>query len=508
MDLLAGFVTLFSDPTALGFVFLGALFGVLIGATPGLTTPAAIAMIVPVTSYLEPLTALAFLYVIGKAGRFGGSISAILFNTPGTTAAAATQIDGHPLAKQGKAGKALKIGTLASVCGDTVGELLLIFGAVWIASWTIKLGPPEYFAIYSMAFVIIGSVVGGSIIKGLISALLGVAVAMVGLDVISGAERFDFGSVHLLGGFHLVPLLIGTFVLSEILLQAENIRQGPATVIAPKDVRSEDQRLTWPEVKRCIPIIGRSSVLGAAIGILPGLGSAVACFIAYGEEKRRAKNKAEWGKGAIEGVAAPESANNAVSGPSMIPVLTLGIPGSTIAAILIGVFLIHGIQVGPTIFVNSKDLVFGLFAAGLVGIAAYGVIGWFGSAYVGRLVSLVPVRIIYPTILLLTIIATYSLRASFFDVVAMGVFGLVGYLMRKLDFSPPAFIISFVLARGAEETLTQSLLMSGGSFSIFLDRPVALLFFAIGLAGLLFRVWGHLRHRRELAHAEKLETTV
>ena len=508
MDLLGGFVTLFSDPIALGFVFLGALFGVLIGATPGLTTPAAIAMIVPVTTYLEPLSALVFLYVIGKAGRFGGSIAAILFNTPGTTAAAATQLDGHPLAKQGKAGKALKMATLASVCGDTIGELLLIFGAVWIAKWTIKLGPPEYFAIYAMAFIVIGSVVGNSIIKGLISALMGIGVALVGIDIISGAERYHFGNVQLLGGFHLVPLLIGTFVVSEILLQAENFRHTGSAQIAPQTFRKEDQLLKWPEIRRCLPIIGRSSILGACIGILPGLGSAVACFIAYGEERRRAKNQDQWGHGAIEGVAAPESANNAVSGPSMIPVLTLGIPGSTIAAILIGVFLIHGIQVGPTIFFNSKDLVFGLFAAGLMGIASYGLIGWFGSAFIGRLIALVPVRIIYPTILMLTVLATYSLRSSFFDLLVMGGFGLVGYLMRKLGFSTPAFIISFVLARGAEETLSQSLLMAGGSFSIFLDRPVALLFFALGIIGFVSRVGGHYRRRRAARLSDKAKALV
>jgi putative tricarboxylic transport membrane protein len=503
MDLLHGFITIFSDPVVLGFVFLGALVGVLIGATPGLTTPAAIAMIVPATAYMEPLPALVFLYVIGKAGRFGGSIAAILFNTPGTTAAAATQLDGHPLAKQGKAGKALKIATLASVTGDTVGEMLLIFGAVWISNWTLKLGPPEYFAIYAMAFIVIGSVVGGSIIKGLMSSFLGVAVAMVGLDVISGVSRYDFGNTHLLGGFHLVPLLIGTFVLSEIILQAERIRfSAVAPKMAPEKIREEDQHLTWPEIKRCLPVIGRSSALGAAIGILPGLGSAVACFVAYGEEKRRAKNKDEWGKGAIEGIAAPESANNAVSGPSMIPVLCLGIPGSTIAAILIGVFLIHGIQVGPTIFFESKELVFGLFAAGLLGIASYGLIGWFGSVYIGKLIARVPINIVYPTILMLTIVATYSLRSSLFDVVVMGVFGLVGYLMRKLDFSPPAFIISFVLARGAEEALSQSLLMSAGSVTIFVERPVSLLFLILGFGVLLSRVGGHFRSRRKARDQE------
>ncbi|XWN32878.1 MAG: tripartite tricarboxylate transporter permease [Devosia sp.] len=500
VDLASGFAALFNDGSALFFVFLGAIVGTLIGAIPGLTTPAAIAMLLPITGYMSPLAALAFLYVIGKAGRFGGSIAAILFNTPGTTAAAATGIDGHPLARQGKSGKALKVATIASVCGDTVGELILIFGAVFIASYTILLGPPEYFAIYVTAFVIIGSVVGKSIVRGLASAAFGVLLAMVGLDVISGTDRYVFGNVAMMGGFSLVPLLVGAFVVSEILVQAEAAARGLASEKVVGTASGKvDRSLSWGEFLICAPVIVRSSGIGALIGLMPGLGSAVACFIAYGEEKRRARRPELWGKGAVEGVAAPEAANNAVSGPSMIPVLTLGIPGSTIAAILIGVFLIHGIQVGPTIFLTSRDLVFGLFAAGLIGIASYGLIGWFGAPLIGRLIGHVPQRLIYPTILLMTVVAVYSLRSSLFDVSVMFVFGLVGYGMRKLDFSPPAMIISFVLARGAEEALQQSLMMSSSGYLIFFERPAALAFLLIGLAGFSLRLRQFLKERRRSA---------
>ncbi len=496
-DLLLGFYALINDGVALLAVFAGALVGVLVGAIPGLTTPAAIAMILPATAYMSPLAALAFLYVIGKAGRFGGSISAILYNTPGTTAAAATGIDGHPLTRQGKAGKALKVATVASAIGDYIGEMLLIFGAVFIAKYTIKLGPPEYFAIYLMAFVVIGSVVGESILRGLASAAFGVLLAMVGFDMVSGVSRYDFGIVDMMGGLGLVPLLVGTFVVSEILMQVEIMRAGEnPTAIVPSSSHPADSRLSWSEFIRCVPVILRSSGMGAVIGTMPGLGSAVACFIAYGEEKRRARRPEEWGKGAIEGVAAPESANNAVSGPSMIPVLTLGIPGSTIAAILIGVFLMHGIQVGPTIFATSKIFVFGLFAAGLMGIASYAVIGWFGSPLIGRLIGGVPARYVYPVILMLTIVAVYSLKASQFDVMLMFIFALVGYGMRKLDFSPPAMIISFMLARGAEEALQQSLMISPSGYWILFQRPVAVIFFTIGIVTLIVRVYSFLRKKR------------
>ncbi|MEO1310399.1 MAG: tripartite tricarboxylate transporter permease [Pseudomonadota bacterium] len=499
-DLALGFAALADDGFALVAVFAGALVGVLVGAIPGLTTPAAIAMILPATAYMSPLSALVFLYVIGKAGRFGGSISAILYNTPGTTAAAATGLDGHPLTKKGQSGKALKVATVASAIGDTIGELLLIFGAVWIAAYTIKLGPPEYFAIYMAAFIVIGSVVGDSVFRGLASAAFGILLAMVGLDVISGASRYDFGSVDLMGGLTLVPLLVGAFVVSEVIMQAEAVRSGQAGgAVVAKPTKRQDSQMSWPEFVRCAPTIFRSSGIGAVIGLMPGLGSAVACFVAYGEEKRRAKNGAEWGKGALEGVAAPEAANNAVSGPAMIPVLTLGIPGSTIAAILIGVFLIHGIQVGPTIFFQSKEIVFGLFAAGLLGIASYALIGWFFAPTIGRIIGRVPVHLIYPVILLLTIVAVYSLRSSTFDVAVMFIFALIGYGMRKLDFSPPAMIISFVLAKGAEESLQQSLMMSADGYWIFLQRPASLVFLTLAIAVFVLRLIKFLKARKQSA---------
>jgi len=475
MDIIGGFVSLFGDPMALGAVFLAAVVGVIVGAIPGLTTAAAIAMLVPLTFYVPPLPALAFLYVMGKSGRFGGSISAILFNTPGTAASAATMIDGHPLVRKGQSGKALKMATIASVCGDTGGDLILIFGIVTIAQYTEKLGPPEYFAAHLMAFVLIGSMIGDSILKGLLSTLFGILLGTVGLDTISGMPRFTFGVIELEGGLSLVPLLVGVFVLSEVFVRVE-AGDGIADswVAATKSADPADHRVSWPELRRCLPVILRSTGIGAAIGMLPGIGSAVACFIAYGEEKRRAPDREMWGTGNLKGVAAPESANNAVSGPSMIPLLALGIPGSTIAAILVSVFLIHGITVGPAIFQQDKDLVFGLFAGGLIGIATYGVIGYFAGPAVGRLVSLLPPSKIYPFVFLTAFVAAYSARNSFLDVFATAVFGVIGYAMKKLDFSPAALIISFVLTRGAEESLRQALIISNNGPLIFFERPFAI----------------------------------
>ncbi len=495
MEIFPALATVITDPTLLFAIVLASAVGMVVGATPGLTASAAIAMLLPITFYMSPLFALAFLYVIGKSGRYGGSVAAILFNTPGTAASAATQIDGYPLARAGKAGKAMKVATISSVIGDLMGDVMLVVGVGFIAAIALKLGPPETFAIYFAAFVVIGSVIGKSITKGLASALLGILVAMIGLDPISSEERFTFGSFELSNGIGLVPLMIGVFVLGEVFAQLEE-RQKSKDAIKENVTDPEGHSLSFDEYKPCIPHAVRGGFIGAGIGVLPGLGSAIAAFISYGEGKHRARNPEQWGNGALEGVAAPEAANNAVSGPSMAPLLTLGIPGSTIGAILLGVFLIHGIQVGPTLFLTDKELVYQLFACGMLGILAYGLIGFFGATQVARLILKVPTSVLYPLIFLTAFVAAYSARGSMFDVTVMTVAGFAGWLMRKFEFNVAAFVISFVLAKGAEETFRQALLMSDGGALIFVERPIAAAFILIGLAAMGFRIRSIMKERR------------
>lgn len=495
MEIFSALAFVLSSPVLLGAILLAAVVGMIVGATPGLTAAAAIAMLLPITFYMDPLFALAFLYVIGKSGRYGGSIAAILFNTPGTAASAATQLDGYPLAQQGKAGKAMKTATVSSVIGDFMGDIMLIVGVGWIAALALKLGPPETFAIYFAAFVVIGSVIGKSILKGLASALLGILIATVGLDPISGVERYTFDSLALSNGIGLVPLMIGVFVLGEVFAQME-VRNQRVEPVEEGTPGTDNDGLTWQEYKPCLPHVFRGGFIGAGIGVLPGLGSAIAAFISYGEGKRRAANPDQWGHGALEGIAAPESANNAVSGPSMAPLLTLGIPGSTIGAILLGVFLIHGIQVGPTLFLTSKELVYRLFACGLLGIFAYGLIGYFGASQVAKLILRIPPRVLYPMIFLTSFIAAYSARGSMFDVLVMVCAGFGGWLMRKFDFNSAAFVISFVLAKGAEETFRQALLMSDAGMMIFLERPIAAGFILLGIVAVGFRVRTLMRDRK------------
>ena len=495
MEIFPALLSVITDPMLLFAIVLAAAVGMIVGATPGLTASAAIAMLLPITFYMSPLFALAFLYVIGKSGRYGGSIAAILFNTPGTAASAATQIDGYPLARAGKAGKAMKVATISSVIGDLMGDILLVVGVGFIAALALKLGPPETFAIYFAAFVVIGSVIGKSIVKGLASALLGILVAMVGLDPISSEERYTFGSFDLSNGIGLVPLMIGVFVLGEVFAQLEERRRVSGET-KENESSADGNDLTWEEYKPCLPHALRGGFIGAGIGVLPGLGSAIAAFISYGEGKRRAANPEQWGKGALEGVAAPEAANNAVSGPSMAPLLTLGIPGSTIGAILLGVFLIHGIQVGPTLFLTDKELVYKLFACGMLGIIAYGLIGYFGATQVARLILKIPTNVLYPLIFMTAFVAAYSARGSMFDVTVMTCAGFVGWLMRKHDFNIAAFVISFVLAKGAEETFRQALLMSDGGVMIFVERPIALAFLILGAGAIAFRIRGIMKERK------------
>ena len=509
-DIIGGFATLFSDPYAIYFVVLAAFVGIVFGALPGLTAAAAIAMMLPIliayNDEIGGLAGLAFLYVIGKSGRYGGSIAAILFNTPGTAASAATMQDGYPMTQSGRAGKALKTATVASAYGDYFGEIILIFGAVAIAAFTKKFGPPENFAIYLMAFVVIGSVVSDSIIKGIISTLFGAVIALIGEDTITGQFKMTMGIDELESGMALVPLLIGVFVISEVIIQAE--KAAKVKMIDLDKSKLDDPTahyFTWPEFKRCFPLMFRSSIYGSLIGMMPGLGSSVACFVAYGEEKRKAKNKDKWGTGVVEGIAAPESANNAVSGPSMIPLLTLGIPGSTIAAVLIGMFLVNGLQVGPQIFatepplfvagqmMSPREFIFGIFAAGLVGIACYAIIGYFAAPLIGRAIAILPTQYLYPFIFMISLAASYSSRASIWDVGFAILFGIIGYGMRRTNFSAAAFIIAFVLTSSMEEAFRQSMIISDNGIWLFFSFEYqnkfsyAPIFLLIGTAVVIIR---------------------
>ena len=502
IPIIQGFATLFSSWEPVFFALLGTVIGLMAGALPGLSASAAIALLIPLTFYMDTVSALAFIYTISKAASFGGSIPAILFNTPGTPQASATQLEGYPMTLQGKQGKALRTAVISSAMGDTFSETLLITSAAYIALYAAKMGPPEYTAVYFCAFIIIGSVIGKSIVKGLLSTLLGILIALIGFDSITAEERYDFGIDYLLEGIALVPVLLGVFVMSEVFVQIEDrLSLKDDKSIAPPSGRPEDNRVTWPEFKQILPVIAKSTGSGTIIGMLPGIGAAVACFVAYGEARRTSKHPEQFGHGAIEGVAAAEAANNATSGANLIPLLTLGIPGSTTAALLAGVMLIHGITIGPSVFETDGQTIYGLFASGLLCIFTYLVIGYWGSGVVGRMIAVVPAQMIYPFIFITCFVAAYALRQALFDLVVMLFFGIVGYVMKKVEFSIPAFIIAFILAGGAERSLRQAMMMDDDGAMIFLERPIALVFFAIGILTIVLRA-------RQLRRQETTERAV
>jgi putative tricarboxylic transport membrane protein len=498
-----GFLTLFGSGWAVFYAVLGTVIGLLAGATPGLTAGAAISLIIPLTFYLDPLSALVFVYTISKSAAFGGSIPAILFNTPGTPQASATQIEGYPLTRQGKQGKAVKMAVIASAMGDTFSELLLIFGAVYIAIYTAKMGPPELFAVYLTAFVIIGSVIGRSMMRGLISTLLGILLSLIGLDPISSMPRLTFDINYLESGIGIVPVLLGVFVLSEIFVQiADRGALGTERMLAKKSNIQKDNYVTWAELRKCLPVISKSTGIGTIIGMLPGVGASAACFVAFAEAKRSAKPGDCWGNGEIKGVAAAEAANNSVSGANIIPLLTLGIPGSASAALLGGVFLIHGMSIGPRIFVDEQHTIYGLFASGLFCIAIYFAMGYWGSGIIARIITKLPVRVIYPFIFVTAIVSVYAIRNTLFDVVAMCAFGFIGYFFKKFDYSLPAFIIAFILGPGAERALRQSLLLSPDGPMIFAERPLAIFFILLAILVVVIRGYQAWRKKDDAEDAQ------
>jgi len=466
-------------------VFLAALIGVaigiIIGVLPGLGPPVAISLAIPMTYSLDPLLGMAVMLGIYKGGTYGGSISAILINTPGTPAASATVIDGYALAKQGKAGKALDIALYASVFGDAFSIMLLCVIAQPIAAMACKFGPVELFSLLFFAMTIIAGLAGKSMAKGLISACLGLAFCMVGIDPVVGLPRFTFGATFLEAGINVIPLIVGLFAISEMMQQvATGISLTGGMNIAGSSRNPEDNHATLADIKRCLPVFFQGSCIGAAIGALPGTGAATAAFITYGVAKKRSKHPEEFGNGALEGVAAPEAGNNAVCGGALIPMLTLGIPGDVVTAVLMGALMLHGINAGPSVFTEHRVFVFTLFGMLLVSILMLLLLGKIAVRACRRLAEL-PQVYISTVVILLCIAGTYAVSSMISDVWLMLLFGVVGFALLQLDIPLPPFIIAFILAPKMEQSLRQALLISDGNPIVMLTHPISAFFLFLAL---------------------------
>ncbi|MEJ2435095.1 MAG: tripartite tricarboxylate transporter permease [Pseudolabrys sp.] len=479
------------------FIALGVLTGIVVGAIPGLNGPMAIALALPVTFYLSPLGGMAYLIGIMKGGTFGGSVAAILLNTPGSPEAAATAYDGYPLAQQGKALKAMKMALYASVFGDSFSDVVLFLVAAPIAVISLMMGPPEMSAVLIFALTIIAGLSGRSLTRGVIAAALGGVVGTIGLDPESALPRLTFGFVELSDGVGLIPMTIGLLALSEILIQIEAQmlgRAGAAKRINPfgKDVPRENKTVSWAEWRACFKTVMRSSLIGTGIGALPGVGAVVAGFLGYASAKRAAKNPEEFGTGKLEGVAAVEAANSAVSGANLIPLLAIGVPGSLTAAVLIGAFLVHGVQPGPLIFHDHGRLIYGIFAAMALANAFNLIIGQFGLRLFAYVVSF-PNRVIYPVVIMLCIAGAYATDNSMFEVAIALIFAVVGYFLRKLDFSFAAFIIGFALTPQTELYIRQTVILySDHPSDLILEHPIVAFFLALTI----YAVVRIVRHQR------------
>lgn len=463
---------------------LGLSIGVMVGAIPGLGATIALAITIPMTFKLNPVTAMVFLTTLYAGSNYGGSITAILINTPGTASAAATSLDGYPLTKKGKAGKALFMALYSSIFGHIMGVLSLFLFFPILGEWAIHFTSPEITLLIIMALIIIASVSGESLVKGLIAALFGMAFSLVGLDPIVGTRRFTFGVFELDGGIDLVAGLIGIFALTEIFLQAEQLIIGYDSYVIVHSNNPEDLKVSFREMLEQKTNLIRSSLIGIFVGLLPGIGESTAAFFSYGLAKNASKHPETFGNGNIEGVCAAETANNAVLGAALIPLLTLGIPGSIPAAVLFGALLIHGLIPGPELFVKQGQdiyaIIVGLFFCG----ALMFLVGYI-AIKIGHLTAKLKASKLFPIVLILCVVGSYASKNSIFDLKIMYIMGLFGYLMVKGGFKLSPFVIAFVLCEKFEVNLRRSLLISGGLFDIFLKRPICV---ALIIINVLFLV--------------------
>ncbi|WP_266082328.1 tripartite tricarboxylate transporter permease [Haladaptatus caseinilyticus] len=468
------------QPFALLLIVLGVLVGVVMGSIPGMTATMTVAVLVSFTFGMQPTEGMMLLLGIYGGALYAGSIPAILIRTPGTPSAAATVFDGFPLAKKGDAGRAIGIATVASFIGGAISVVVLTVFSPQIAQVALEFGSPEYFALAFFGLTIIASVSGDSLTKGLLSGLLGMLLATVGLDPMLGYPRFAFGMTALSSGIQFIAVMIGLFGVAEAI---QRYQHG----LESQDVEQRIDRLV--PATRDLKSIGNvsvgSSLLGSIIGAIPGAGGDIASFVTYNEAKRWFDSATpSFGRGNIRGIAAAESGNNASTGGALIPTLTLGIPGDSVTAILIGALMVHGIRPGPGLFENEAPLVYSIFVGFFVVYLVILVVGLLAAPLWARLIDL-PQRYVWPAILVLCVVGTYALRGNVFDVWVMVGAGILGYLMRLEEYPLAPMVLGLILGPIAESNLRRALTISGGSLSIFIDSPLTVVILLLSVFSLL-----------------------
>jgi putative tricarboxylic transport membrane protein len=478
-------------PVNLLFCLIGVVLGTLVGVLPGIGPVGAMALLLPATFGVSLNSSLIMLAGIYYGAMYGGSTTSILVNIPGEAASVVTCIDGYQMARQGRAGPALGISAIGSFIGGTLSVIGLMLIAKPVANIALGFGPPEYFALMCAGLIILTYLTQGSMVKALMMALVGLLLGSIGLDMVLGVPRFTFGINELTDGVGIIPLVMGLFGVAEVFSNIE--------MVIKREIFNTEIKHVWPSLKDYAQskwAIIRGSVLGFLLGVLPGGGAILASFLSYGIEKKLSKEPERFGKGAIEGVAGPETANNAAAGASMIPLLSLGIPPNVVMAMLFSAFIIHGVQPGPMLIKESPDLFWGLIASMYVGNALLLILN---LPLVGLWVQLlkIPYRILMPLILLFCLIGAFSVTNSTFDVSLMIFFGGVGYVMRKFRYEAAPLVLAFVMGPLLENNLRQSLLISGGSFAIFITRPISGVTLLIACLLLLSNLVPFMKRKRE-----------
>lgn len=480
---------------------LGVIAGIIGGGLPGISPSMTIALLLPISLYLPTVNAIVLLMAAYQGAMFGGSVSAILINTPGTASAAATTLDGYQMALKGQAGKALQMALYASVTGGIIGTIILLMMAQPLSRIALRFGPPEYFGLMLLSLCLIAGISGKSLLKGLISAAIGLLLTTVGMDPILGVRRFTFGSLHLADGIQVLAIFIGLFAMAEILTQ---LSKGKANLNARPDTLKVSDKLSFAEYWKQKWNMLISGIMGAVIGVLPGVGGATACFIAYAEAKRKSKYPEKWGTGIIDGVAAPEAANNAVAGGALVPMLTLGIPGDVVTAILVGGLIAHGIRPGPLLFVNDMPSVYRVYVALFLACVTLLFIGRLGIPIFAKVVKLRK-AVLLPLILIVCVVGVFSVRSNILDVMLMVGLGAFGFILIKNGFPIPPMVIAFVVGTMLEQSLRQSLLLSNNNPMIFFQRPISASLIIVAIIFAFFMVRRNQKTlKKELAEGEIL----
>ena len=473
------------------YCLIGVSFGMFIGVLPGLGPTAGTALLLPLTFALEPISAIIMLSGIYYGSMYGGTITSVLINTPGEAASLITCFDGHPLAKKGRAGVALGVSAIGSFIGGCVSIIGLVLIGPALAKVALKFGPPEFFALVFMGMALLLGLMGKSLIKGVLGALFGLTLAFVGMDQSSGAIRFTFEQTNLMSGIDFISVAMGLFGLSELFLNAE-AKMGANVEKPPKVKGLFPERDEW---KPTMKSIGRGSILGFLIGLIPGTNSVIPTILSYSMEKKLAKDPSRFGKGALEGVAGPETANNSYSGGALIPLFTLGIPSSPTIAVLLGAFVMHGLTPGPTLFQKEPDFVWAVIASMFIGNTILLLMN-LPMANLWARITLIPFRLLFPIIIMIIIVGTYSLNNSLFDVGAMLVFGIIGYFLKKADFPLAPIILAFVLGELLEKTLIQSLTIFEGDILGFFMRPISGTILAFAIIAIVISIISSIKNKR------------